>query len=300
MANEEKKMNRLLRFLCTALLAAIALIASTCGSAGGEDRTKVAVSIAPLADFVRQVGGERVQVEQFVPGGASAHTYEPKPSQVRFLATADILVLNGLGLEFWADKVVDSAGNDRLLVVDTSRGIETLEDADEAEGNPHIWLDPENAIIQVGHIEAALVQVDAANADFYRANAQAFVTSLRALDDELKQRIAAWRNKDFVAFHAAWDYFARHYGLRQVAVIEEFPGKEPSPKYLADVVDKAKRLGASAIFAEPQFSPKAAEAIARESGKRVIKLDPLGGTDDRKTYVDLLRYNVGRMEEAMK
>jgi zinc transport system substrate-binding protein len=83
-------------------------------------------------------------------------------------------------------------------------------------------------------------------------------------------------------------------------VIEEFPGKEPSPKYLADVVDKAKRLGASAIFAEPQFSPKAAEAIARESGKRVIKLDPLGGTDDRKTYVDLLRYNVGRMEEAMK
>ena len=261
----------------------------------------VAASIAPLADFACQVGDDRVQVITLVPPGASPHTYELTPSQVEQVAMAHLLVLNGVGLEYWADKLAQSADNPNLIVVDTSQGIEVLAGtAGGPGGNPHIWLDPENAIVQVGHIRDALIRADPTHADDYRANAERYIAELQALDQEIANEVATWSNRQFIAFHPAWVYFARRYGLVQAAVIEESPGREPSPADMMQIVDTAKRIGAKAIFAEPQFSPKTARTIAEESGAQVLFLDPLGSSLDDPSYLSLMRYNVAQMAKALR
>ncbi|MBM3789315.1 MAG: zinc ABC transporter substrate-binding protein, partial [Acidobacteria bacterium] len=147
-----------------------------CGSRPEESRGempfRVMVSIPPLADFAAQVGGARVRVETLVPPGASPHTYELIPSQLHDVSRARLLVLNGLGLEYWAQSLISAAGNPDLIVVTTSDGLEVLSgDPDEPGGNPHVWLSPRNAVHQVEAIRDALVRADPEGADLYRANA---------------------------------------------------------------------------------------------------------------------------------
>jgi zinc transport system substrate-binding protein len=287
-------------------LSLVSLGLTTCaGEANSSpvmgDRLLVAASIAPLADFTRQVGGDHVQVITLVPPGASPHTFELSPSQVKRVARARVLVLNGVGLEYWADKLIQSAGNPELIVVDTSQGIEILEgDAGEPGGNPHIWLDPQNAIVQVSHIRDALVQADPPHADDYRTNAAQYIHQLEQLDQEITDEVATWAKRQFITFHPAWVYFARRYGLEQAAVIQRSPGREPSPAEVAHIIETARRIGARAIFAEPQFSPEAAQTIAEESGTQVLFLDPLGSSLAEPSYVSLMLYNVAHMSQALR
>lgn len=301
-------MSKMVRFLEAVLAIAVlaGLSLAGCGERtarptdAGTDKLLVAASIAPLYDFSQQVGGDRVQVELLVPPGASPHAYELTPAQLRMLSEARVLVLNGVGLEFWADDAVGAADNPRLIVVDTSQGFTVLEgDADEPGGNPHVWLDPLNAIHQVERIRDALVQADPDGTEVYRANAARYIGELRTLDQEIRDRVATFSSKQFIAFHPAWVYFARRYGLEQVAVIETTPGKEPSPAEVAQIVKTARAIGAKAIFAEPQFSPKAAEVIAAESGAEVLFLNPLGDPPDFR-YVDMMRRNLEEMTKALQ
>ena len=269
-------------------------------------KIKVAVSIAPLADLAQQVGGEYVTITTLVTPAASPHTYEPSPAQVKEVAEANVLALIGLGFEFWADDVIESAANPDLIVVHTSEGIEVLHDEHEHEheehemGNPHIWLDPRNAMVQVRHIRDALIEADPAHKTGYEANAEATLAQLEALDEEIAAQVTTWSYREFIAFHPSWVYFAQRYGLMQAAVIERTPGKEPSPAELAEVIETARRIGAKAIFAEPQFSPKAAETIAAESGAQVLFLNPLGEAEGPTSYLEMMRYNVAQMEKALK
>jgi zinc transport system substrate-binding protein len=260
----------------------------------------VVASILPLADFVRQVGGDRVSVETLVPPGASPHTYELTPAQLRAVSQGRVLVLNGIGLEYWADGMISAAENPDLIVVTTSDGLDILAgEVRESSGNPHVWLSPLNAIHQVEAIRDALVQADPAGADAYRDNADRYIAELWALDREIRQAVGAFSSREFIAFHAAWVYFARDYGLEQAAVVESRPGQEPSPEEIAAIVETARRIGARAIFAEPQFSAKAAEVIAEESGARVLFLNPLGLPPDYR-YLDLMRYNLAEISRALQ
>ncbi len=289
------------RLLALPWLLALLVAACAPSATPAADRLLVAASIAPLADFARQVGGDHVSVVTLVPPGASPHTYELTPSQVEQVARARLLVLNGVGLEYWADKLVKGAGNPKLIVVDTSQGIEILDgDTGALSGNPHVWLDPQNAIVQVEHIRDALIQSDPAHAEVYRNRAQAYVDQLQALDREVAAETGTWSNRQFIAFHPAWAYFARRYGLEQAAVIESSPGREPSPAEVARIVETAKRIGARAIFAEPQFSAKAAQTIAEETRAAVLFLDPLGSSLSDSSYLSLLRYNVAQMSVALR
>lgn len=296
---------------CRWLLVGLVLIGLASGRAVGKDRLLLAVSIDPLADFARQVGGDRVEVLTLVPPGASPHTYELKPSQVTQVARANLLVLNGVGFEYWADKLIKAVDNPKLEVVDTSRGIPILDvgeheesrekgNHDHPRGNPHIWLDPRQAMVQVGHIRDALVRADSAHAAMYRENATRFLSELENLDREIIAEVEGWRSRQFIAFHPAWVYFARRYGLEQAGVIEASPGREPSPVELARIVQTAKRIGARAIFGEPQFPSKAAEIIAHESGAQVLFLDPLGSSLKDRGYIAMMRYNVAQMASALR
>lgn len=294
----------LLTVLFTPILV-IFLLGGCGGTPGpGAVKVKVAVSIAPLADLAQQVGGEHVRATTLVPPAASPHTYEPTPAQAKQVAEADILVLIGLGFEFWAEDVIESAANPDLIVVRTSEGVEVIHAEHEHEGhevgNPHVWLDPRNAMVQVRHIREALIEADPAHKAEYEANAEAYLAQLEALDEEIAAQVAAWSHREFIAFHPSWAYFAQRYGLVEAAVVERTPGREPSPAELTEIIETARRIGARAIFAEPQFSPKAAETIAAESGAQVLFLNPLGGAEGPATYLEMMRYNVAQMEKALK
>jgi zinc transport system substrate-binding protein len=260
----------------------------------------VAASILPLADFARQVGGDRVTVEVLVPPGASPHTYEPTPAQLVLLSRARVLVLNGVGLEFWADKALGAAHNPRLIVVRTAEGLPILAGAAaEPGGNPHVWLSPRGAIHQVAAIRDGLVRADPAGAESYRANAERYIAQLGALDAEIRDTVATFGSRRFVAFHPAWVYFARDYGLEQAAVIEAAPGREPSPAEIAGIIRTARAIGAKAIFAEREFPTKAARVIADEAGAKVLLLDTLG-RGPSYSYLDTMRYNLAQMVRALR
>lgn len=282
-----------------------------CSPSTESGKLKVLATIFPLADFVKNVGGDRVEVTTLMSAGDSPHTWEPLPAQVKTIADARLMVINGAGLEFWMEKVVEAAASPDLLIVDTSvfpaieGSLLTVEDepaGDDAHHgvNPHIWLDPFLARQQVEAIAQALIMVDPGGKETYLENAAAYVSELESLDEEIREATESFSIREFIAFHPAWTYFARRYGLVEAAVIEESPGQDSSA-HKKEVIDLARALGIRAIFAEPQFSPQAAQSIADEVGAEVLFLDPMGNPDlaGRDGYVELMRYNLEQMRLAM-
>jgi len=278
----------------------------TTASPSYAGQIKVIVSIAPLADFVRQVGGDRVDVKLLLPPGASPHVFEPTPKAVKDVSVAAIFVKIGAGLEFWAEKIIQSSGNKKLIIVDSSSGIQLIKHHDEHEAHgsfgadPHIWLDPVIAISIVAKIEKALSEVDPQGAAVYGKNASAYKKNLSLLDRDIAGRVKNFRIKEYVTFHPAWNYFSRRYGLRVSGVIEEAPGKDPGPKHIIKIINDIKRTGSGIVFVEPQFNPKIGEVIAKEAGAKVLYLDPIGGQKGRETYIEMMRYNINAIERAMR
>jgi zinc transport system substrate-binding protein len=267
------------------------------------EKIKVIASIAPLADFVKQVGGERVDVKLLLPPGASPHVYEPTPKTMKDVTDARVFVKIGAGLEFWAEKIIKASGNKRLIIVDSSTGVSLIREAHShslLSADPHIWLDPVIAVGIVTKIEMALIEADPQGAGFYKQNAFIYKKKLFQLDKEISEKVKTFRIKEYITFHPAWNYFSKRYGLRVAGVIEESPGKEPGPKHIANIIREINRIGSRVVFVEPQFNPKIAEAVAKESGARVLFLDPIGGLKGRETYIDMMRYNITVMESVMK
>jgi len=277
------------------------------------ERIRVVATILPLADVARKVGGKAVEVTCLLPPGASPHTFEPRPGQLQAVSRAQIFLSVGAGLDDWVAKLVESAPG--AVHVVATRGMELLAPVEHehgtggdghghegAAGDPHVWLDPlaVRDVIAPAICEA-LVTVDPARADTYRGNLARYQEELSSLDREIRDRVASFRRREIVTFHPAWAYFARRYGLEQVAVLVESPGKEPPARWLGEVADTMRRLRINVVFAEPQFNPALAEAVARELGGRVLFLDPLGGEGipGRDSYLGLMRYNLGVLAEAL-
>ncbi len=257
---------------------------------GTGEQIRVAATIAPLADLVREVGGDRVEVTVVVPPGAEPHSFEPTPSLMVRLSRADMYVMNGAGLEFWMDNLL--AANRELKKVDSSRGVELLHEYGE-ESNPHIWLSLRNSAIQVENICSGLSDLDPDHRDYYAQNRDDYLEKLHELDKELESRFAAAKGRIFLVQHPAWSYFARDYGLQQVPLLVE--EKEPGPRYLSRVIDLAKKSNITTVFVEPQFNPKAAEVIAKEMSAQLIILDPLA-----PDYLENMRYAGRQIAQSMQ
>lgn len=284
-----------------------------CGKAGSEnDKLMVASDIVPLADFCRVIGGDRVEVVTIVPPGATPHTYELTSGQMRFLTEADVMVTNGLGLTPWAEDVFAKVENPGLVEVVAGEAVPQTEliaaveseDGERGVYDPHTWLDPNLAIYIVEAVCDGFKKADPDNARYYSDSAEAYIEELKELDSEIGGITAAFSDRKFVSFHSSWTYFARRYGLEQVGVIEELPGKEPSVGEIADLVELIEAQGVKVVFVEPQFNPRAAEAIAEESGGgvTVVTLDPLGDPEDpdKNTYVKMIKGNVEAMGEVLR
>ncbi|MHB0979867.1 MAG: metal ABC transporter substrate-binding protein [Thermoleophilia bacterium] len=299
------------------VLLLLALIAAGCGSGAGgvagDSRPLVVASVPIIYSLTANVAGDAVRLENLLPPGSSPHQVSFTPGQARLLHDADILIVNGAGLEPWVDDLVAASGNKTLRVVVASKGLEFLQPgepvpipgskSDQAEEptnvDPHVWLDPANARRMVDTIANGLAQGDPADADAFRQRAATYNARLETLDTEIRAALQAVPNRRFISFHSAFQYYARAYGLEQAAVIEEFPGKEPSPQYLAGLVRLVKESGVTAVFSEPQFSPRPADALAREAGVTVYEVDPEGAILAAALYEDLMRANTATFVKAL-
>ncbi len=232
-----------------------------------DDRVTVAVSILPQAYFVESIGGDKVQVSVMIPPGANPATYEPTPSQLKSLSDADLYIKIG-HVPFektWMQRLISA--NKNMKIIDSSEDINII------ENDPHIWLSPVLVKKQANSIFKGLVEIDPENRDYYAQNLAAFLKELDDLDAEIRNNLSGVENKKFMVFHPSWGYFAREYGLEQISI--EVEGKEPSAEDLVKLVEKARSNNIKVIFASPQFSSKSAQVIAKELNGRVIFVDSL-------------------------
>jgi zinc transport system substrate-binding protein len=282
------------------LLLAAGAFTSCAQEAAATGKLGVAVTILPQAEFVENIGGDKVDVTVMVPPGASPHTYEPTPSQMAALSRAGLYAKVGSGVEFeltWMDKLI--AQNKNMLVVDCSRGVElqpmTAGDEDEPAGSPdpHIWMSPRNAEIMVKNIADGLIQIDPVNRAYYEQNRDAYLQKLEQLDQDIRDALAPVKNRIFMVYHPAFGYFAREYDLTTLTVEDQ--GKEPTPAGLQHLIEQAKEYNIRVVFAEPQFNPQSAKVIAQAIDGKVIMIDPLA-----KDYIENLRNVTGEMAQAME
>jgi len=273
-----------------------------------EEKLRVVTTFAPLYSFTVNVAGDAALVENLVPVGTSIHTFQAKPSDIKKLAQADVLITNGVGLEEFLSDIIEAASNPNLLIIDTSKGINILdalepegdelghEEEDEEhgheEGDPHIWLSPKNAIRQVEAIRDALVKADSSNTKTYEKNAATYIEHLEQLDAEIAERLGKAEKKNYMVFHNAYQYFEEEYGMKSAAVIEKFPGKEPSPRYLKELIDLINNRDVRIVFTEPQFSPKLVNTLKQELGIYVGELDPIGSELSKDGYEKTMRDNL--------
>ncbi len=247
-------------------------------------------SILPEKIFVEAIGGDKVHTMVMVPPGNEPHTYEPKPSQMKEIAKAQLFLALGVPFEnAWLPKLKNQ--NSKMEVINVGKGVEKIAMAEHHhEGehkeekhkkehhhgglDPHIWTSPKNIKIIAKNIYTALVAKDKVNSDYYKSNYEKFLAKIDATDKEIKKILGTLpKGTKFMVFHPAWGYFAKEYGLEQIAI--EAGGKEPKPKQLMHLVDEAKEEKVTAIFTEPEFSQKAAKVIAKEAGVPVVAVSPL-------------------------
>lgn len=262
-------MKKLILFSLLVFLLIITGCNQDATTTNSEENTKVVafVSILPQADFVKQIGGEQVEVEVMIPAGANPATYEPTPEQLKRLARANVyFALGHVPFEkAWMERI--KAANPDMQVIDTSAGIQLI------DGNPHIWLSPQFIKVQAGFICRGLQKIDAGHRDYYEKNNNSFIAKINKLDQNICQTLQSKRGMYFLAYHPSWEYFARDYGLKQLAI--EKNGQEPSAGEMADIIKEAAAKEVKVVVISPQFDTKNARAVANEIGAEILVLNPL-------------------------
>jgi zinc transport system substrate-binding protein len=293
-----------------ALVMAVAVF-----SARGEGRKiKVLATFLPMYCFAASVAGDFAEVDHLLPPGSEPHDFQFTPREMRKVEAADVIVMNGLEIESWLDRVIGSAGGSKT-VVRASDGLsgEFIASApylslggsggatEATAPNPHIWLDPVLASREVTNILATLQKADPANAAGYARNAREYLARLAKLDADLAAGLAPLKGRPIVTSHDAFPYFARHYGLRIVGVIERQAEVTPSLRYLGELGKVIQKEQVRVIFAEVESAPQVADAIGREYGVAVAKLDTLETGEFRPwSYEAGMRKNLRVLEEALK
>lgn len=295
--------------LGAAILAACLLFAG-CGGApaaqtqkAGDGTFHIVTSFYPMyIDVINLTDGvEGVTVTNMTkPQTGCLHDYQLTTEDMKTLEKADAFVVNGAGMESFLDKVIKM--QEGMTVIDASRGIELMEE--DGEANPHVWLSITKDIEQVKNIRDQLKEADPAHADQYEANAAAYLAKLEVLKSEMHATLDDVPHKDIVTFHEAFPYFAEEFGLHILGVIEREPGADPTPAELETTIEQVKALPVKVLFAEPQYSPAAAETIARETGAKLYSLDPVvtgeATPDAKDAYLDAMRKNMETLKEALQ
>ena len=299
----------------TTLIVALILGGVFCPGFAQAGQGAVVVTVSPFAQIASRLAGPGAQTHVIIKPGQSPHSYEATPGVLKRIASANLVVMAGLGLDNWTLKMALAAGKSPEDVLDCSEAIDAERllgfdlgdhdhgsmhgDHDHGGANPHYWLDPTMMVLAARRIAARL-------AEKYPPEEKAALArrledlerDLMALDEEIGRKLSGAKG-GFVALHGAWGYFARRYGLDQVGVIEASPGKAASARKMADLANRMKKQGATAVITEPQLNPRLAQVLAAESGARVVMADPIGGVPGRDGYFEMMRFNAEAFAKAL-
>jgi zinc/manganese transport system substrate-binding protein len=299
-------------------LAVLAILAAACTPPAfaqtAPERVKVVATFSIVADLVRNVGGDRIELTTLVGPNGDAHVYSPTPSDGRYLAEAKVIVANGLGFEGWIARLIKSSGT-RGAVVEAARGIAPLQEPGEAghghsghdhgRSDPHAWQDIAHARIYVGNIRDALAAADPAGRAAYEANAAAYLDQLDALEAEVKEALARIPEdrRRIITSHDAFGYFQKAYGIRFIAPRGVSTEAEASAKDVARIIQQIRREKIGAVFLENVSDPRLIDRIAKETGAKVggrLYSDALSGEGGpAATYIDMMRHNIRALGAAL-
>lgn len=271
-----------------------------------NQKLQVITSFYPLFYFSSEIAGNLADVGNITPSGAEPHDYEPTSGDMARIEKSDLLILNG-GVEAWGEKIKETLKGGNTAVVTAGEDLISAQtgDASQKVADPHVWLDPSLAKVEVNKIAGGFEATDTKNSGSYRKNAQDLETKLDLLDAEFRIGLANCREKDIFTSHAAFGYLTKAYGLKQVALAGLSPDAEPSAKDLVNITRLAKDKNIQYIFFESLVSPKLSETVAGEIGAKILVLDPMEGLSDDSiksgnNYFTVMRKNLANLRLALQ
>ncbi len=278
------------RLMLAAALAALAAVPAPAAA-----RVRVAASINDLASIASSVGGEQVEVFAIARPTSDPHRVEALPSTMVKVSRAQLYLKVGLGLDQWADALVEGSRNDRVKMVDCSKGVRVLEkpagrvDASmgdvHPDGNPHYWLDPRNGAAIAAGIAEALAAADPAHASEFRRRAEAFARDADSVRREVRATAERLPARSLFTYHRSWSYFADAFGFEVAANVEPVPGIPPTARHLAELIGIAKTRGVRVLLQEPYFQPESGRFLAREAGVRPVVASPSCDAPEAGSYL---------------
>ncbi|MGJ4930533.1 metal ABC transporter substrate-binding protein [Bradyrhizobium sp. HKCCYLS2038] len=286
------------------LLPVLSLLFSLCTvvPASAETRLNVVTSFSILADFARQVGGDKVEVTSLVGPDSDVHVYTPTPHDAKDVGAAQLLIVNGLGLEGWLPRLQQASGS-KARIITATQGIAPRKRGSDAD--PHAWQSVGNAMVYVKNIRDALVAADPADAETFKANAERYLAELAALDREVRveaDKIPAERRK-VISTHDAFGYFADAYGIAFIAPLGVSTETEPSARDVAEIIRQVKKAGIPAVFLENFNDDRLVGRIAAETGAKIggtLYSDALSGEKGPvPTYIAMVRHNIRALTSAL-
>jgi zinc/manganese transport system substrate-binding protein len=303
-----------MRRVLFAIAAAFALLSAQ--GAVAQEKIKVLASFSILADLVREVGGERVEVSSLVGPNTDMHDFQPTPAHAKAVAAAQLVVINGLGFEGWADRLVKSANYKGARLV-ASKGVKALTAETEGHGHnhkhkhsdrydPHAWQEVANVRTYVANIRDALIAADAAGKDSYTKNAAAYLQKLDALEAEIKQLFTGLSEKQrrAITSHDAFHYFGDAYGIEFLAAQAAGGNTQPSARDVARLIQQIRKEGVKAVFVENISNPRVIEQIARETGAKIggtLYSDALSEpSGPAANYLAMMRHNAQTIAAALR
>ncbi|MGL5414877.1 MAG: metal ABC transporter solute-binding protein, Zn/Mn family [Clostridium sp.] len=290
------------KILVVAMIGIMALTAVSCSKDKKEKtedgKIKITASIFPVAEVTKAIGGDKVQVQTLVPAGQEPHHFEPNTGAFKELLGSKLFIYNGLGMEEWLDDVSGKLKENNIPMIDASTGVDVLKDGDKID--PHVWLSLKQIQIEAKNIENALIKEDPSNSKYYEDNYNTFINQCNDLYNKYKEKFQSLKNKNFVTGHAAFGYLCRDFGLKQESVSTLFADGEPTPGKLQSLVQYCRENNVKVIFSGTLSEPKTSETLAKEVGAKVVKLYTLESSDDNKTYLEAMEYNLETIYNNLK
>ncbi len=294
------------RYVITLFLAFMSMAGAGPAKAQAPEKLPVVATFSILADFARNVGGERTEVTALVGPNGDTHVYQPKPADAKELGAAKLILVNGLGLEGWIDRLIKASGAKAPVIV-TTKGISPQQMREEGriEEDPHAWQSVANAKIYVANIRDALIAADPGGASVYRANADNYLGKLDALEKEVAAAIAKIPpgRRQIITTHDAFGYFGTAYGFRFIAPEGVSTETEASARDVAKIIRQIKAQKIPAVFLENVTDPRLVRNIATESGAKIggtLYSDALSPPDGPAgSYIEMMRNNIRELAAAL-
>ena len=287
-----------------------------------SNKIKVVASVYPVYEFTKQVGKDKIELSMLAPAGRDPHDFEPTPKEIINIKSADIFIYHGANLEPWIDNLKTKDTLKDVTIIEASNNIQLLEFANhhahshssdndnhnhnhehEHDTDPHVWLDPARAIIEVNNIAKALAQKDPSNAAYYEENAKQYNLKLAKLDADFSANKNFFKGQKLVTNHAAFGYLANKYGLEQVAVMGLTHDAESTPETIANITNLCKEHQIKYIFTETVVNTKLTELVSKETGAEILVLNPLDALtkeeiEQGKDYLSIMYENLDNLKKA--